>query len=368
MKVAKNVTCVPFAHPQDGPIQTRDVNDGAPVWDNHTSTIVFPYVQSAICGVGNGDSKMIFFSSDMVSASQNTSSYCAGCGSRARWLIFCLLLRTGSLQGVSWSAPVNITKSLPNIYAIGPGKGVQIPSGKYAGRLVFCGYGGPYPSLSKNVSERAVICAVSDTHGKSWRQGSPLRATAGFAYHENGRVYHLPTGQPLGQEPQPVVLKNGSILIEARGGLGGSPIFGRSDDGGESWATVWANSWEASGFMIDDCQGNMLSLGEDRLLFSGPWFAGPSCQKSATHHCPPTRVNLTVSHSVNGGRDWNVLLSQGLESGGAGYSCMADLSGGTARNGAGSVGLLYVKDESGGPAWSNGSKGFGTDFVRIRLV
>jgi hypothetical protein len=328
---AGNITCAPDKnHQRLKQMKTSDVNDGAPLWDRNTSTIWLPYVHGAVCGVGHGDSVMIISSGD---------------------------------RGESWSTPRNLTSSLPDIYAIGPGHGVQVHTGKYTGRLVFCGYGFGFPSIRKHnrTTTNAVICATSDTHGKTWVQGAPLRALTAFG--------EIPVGEPLGAEPQPVVLSNGSVLVEARGGL--SPTFAQSDTGGSSWAAAWSYVPYKTGFIIDDCQGNLLDLGNDHLLFSGPWYTGPSCTKhpspNVTRRCPPTRVNMTISESWNAGRDWSVLLG-GIDTGSGGYSCMADLSVGTAAAGTNSIGLMCMKmGTQKSPAYTNGSMGSGTAYVRIKI-
>ena len=223
----------------------------------------------------------------------------------------------------------------------------------------------PFASVRKhNKTTGAVVCATSDDHGKTWVQGAPLRAVTAFG--------EIPVGEPLGVEPQPAVLANGSVIVEARGGL--SPTFARSDTGGSSWAAAWSYIPYKTGFIVDDCQGNLLSLGKDRLLFSGPWYTGPKCTKhpspNVTVRCPPTRVNMTISQSNNAGQDWTVLLG-GIDMGAGGYSAMADLSIGTAAAGANSVGLMYMKMGAEGPdpapAYTNGSMGSGTAYVRVRL-
>ena len=104
---AGNITCSPDKmHQRLKQMTTSDVNDGAPLWDRTTNTIWLPYVHGAVCGVGHGDSVMIISSKN---------------------------------KGETWSAPRNLTSSLPAIYAIGPGHGVQVHTGKHAGRLIFCG-------------------------------------------------------------------------------------------------------------------------------------------------------------------------------------------------------------------------------------
>ena len=112
-----------------------------------------------------------------------------------------------------------------------------------------------------------------------------------------------------------------------------------------SWSAVWQadpKQWHNS---LVDCQGSMLQLGNDKLLFSGPYYAGPKCVKhpspNVRRHCPQTRVNMTISRSNNAGRDWQPILQ--IANGSSGYSCLADLTSGSVLP-AGSrpaVGLLY---------------------------
>jgi sialidase-1 len=202
-------------------------------------------------------------------------------------------------DGLKWSPPTDITAQVKRptevtSTATGPGMGIQLARGKYAGRILMPFNQGPYGKWK-------VYAAISDDRGASWRYGETApEGTKGYA-----------------NEVQFVELNDGSVMLNARN-QGGDKVrkIAISLDGGESWSATQNDS-----MLIEPvCQASLIrhpgtgDPAKDVFLFSNP-----ASQKA--------RTNGTVRLSRDQGKTWPV--ARVLYPGSFGYSCLASLPDGS---------------------------------------
>ncbi|MBD3274030.1 MAG: exo-alpha-sialidase [Candidatus Marinimicrobia bacterium] len=211
---------------------------------------------------------------------------------------------SSSDDGRSWSEPAEITESVKPIswgwYATGPGVGIQLREGEYAGRLVIpCDHsyddpqgdirGGPYGYGSHVI--------FSDDHGETWQTGGVVR--------------------PKVNECQVVELSHGTLLLNMRSYHGeGYRMHAWSYDGGINWT----DPVPAPDLVEPVCQASLIRTdtpesGSDVLLFSNPAHS-------------ENRVRMTVKLSRDGGESWP--LQKLLHPGPSAYSCLTMLTEDTA--------------------------------------
>ncbi len=239
------------------------------------------------------------------------------------WLPLCrdnddVLITYSDDEGKSWAKPKDITSQVKRPdwtwYATGPGVGIQLSTGRHAGRLVIpCDHRGPHEDGDATFSH----AFYSDDHGQSWQLGESV------APHTN--------------ECQVAQLQDGSLLMNMRnywGREGKTPKNGAcravatSTDGGHSWTPL-----QFDRTLIEPvCQASLIAApplvesdgGAVSLLFSNP------ASKSSRHQ-------LTVRYSSDNGNTWP--WSAVLHAGPAAYSSLAMLPDGT-------IGCLYERGES----------------------
>lgn len=208
-------------------------------------------------------------------------------------------------DGKSWSKPVCISDSARlddwRWYATGPGIGIQIKWGKYAGRLVIPS-NHSYTETRDNVFKKnnrygyGSHVIYSDDHGKTWRISEPII--------------------PGCNESQVVELSDGSLMINMRSyNTKQCRAVSISKDGGEHWSKITHDP-----VLIEPvCQASIIiySPGNNRN-HSPIIFSNPADKKS--------RIRMTVRISYDDGRTWPV--SRILHDGPAAYSCLAVLPSG----------------------------------------
>ena len=205
-------------------------------------------------------------------------------------------------DGVTWSAPVDITASVKQPdwtwYATGPGVGIQTRTG----RLVIPG-NHAVPGTAIHHSH----VVFSDDGGRSWQIGG--------------------SADPGTNESQLVELADGRLMLNMRNHPPRAENFrmvATSDDGGRTWSQAKPDR----ALVEPPAQASLLRLttaaadSRDRLLFSNPASA--------------RRERMTVRMSEDGGATWPV--SRVVHEGPAAYSSLVVLQDR-------SVGLLFERGD-----------------------
>jgi sialidase-1 len=214
-------------------------------------------------------------------------------------------------DGVTWSPRIDVEAANPGIrpsggeFLAGPGNGIQLSEGPFAGRLIFPVYRYANPSAS------GVI--YSDDHGATWQRGE------------------LITG---GGEIQVCETAGGGLLASMRDNnfaWSGVRTFARSTNGGATWGPAYTNTVIPPTMADPQCQGNVF-----RLTTTNDSNASRLIHANAAH--PSSRVNMTLRISYDEGQTWPV--SNMVYAGGSAYSSVT-------RCANGEVGLLFEKDPYG---------------------
>ena len=214
------------------------------------------------------------------------------------WLPFCkdnrqVFVMKSTDDGVTWSTPVEITRSVKDpswkYLGSGPGHGIQLKSG----RLLIPAWGDTSPGpatwpVANWGKVQFSYTFYSDDHGATWKRGQPL-------------------DNDLSDECEVVETTDGKVYMNARSRQDKKArMFARSEDGGITWSKleVDPNLPEPS------CQAGLArySTGKDRILLTHP--------SSTT-----SRTRLTARLSYDEGRTWPI--SKVIQEGPAGYSDLA---------------------------------------------
>lgn len=174
-------------------------------------------------------------------------------------------------SGKTWSAPVDITANIkvtadgnpnpgsyPNDpwgwYAVGPGHGIQIQNGPYAGRLVIaCDH-----RLSADTSGASWSHVIySDDGGITWHLGGGLTQTNPVNNYSNEVTVEETT--------------DGALYMAVRinpGGIynGRYKGYTYSYDGGATWTPLWVNT----ALTTYDVQATLLRINSNTVLFASP--------------------------------------------------------------------------------------------------
>lgn len=179
-------------------------------------------------------------------------------------------------DGLTWAKPKDITTDAKQAnwtwYATGPGHGIQIEKGEYAGRMVI-----PCDHIEAKTNDYYSHIIYSDDHGVSWNIG--------------GR-----SPQPLVNECEVVELTGGRLLLNMRSytpNVKARQIM-ISDDGGNTWT----NQRVDEQLIEPICQASICrySWHDNIILFVNPASADQ-------------RVNMTVRASVDDGQTWSFQTS-----------------------------------------------------------
>ena len=204
-------------------------------------------------------------------------------------------------RGQSWGPAADISRQVLSaawpVLKFGEGSGVQLPA---TGELVVCG----------RVSNLAAPCAVSDAQGSSNCGSACIHSSDGGAHWQQGALIGGPVpGVPeeRGNEAEPALLRNGSILLNMR--AGNERILGRSDDGARSFVDVHS---APSLTPVANCQGSMASSadGSGTLFFTAP------------HGLQRKNLSLAISHDDGQSWTWDQVITAGP----AAYSSLAPVS------------------------------------------
>ncbi len=211
-----------------------------------------------------------------------------------------LVLTKSTDDGVTWSAPINITEMVkrPEWYLLlqGPGRGITMKDGT----LVF-----PIQFIDKDRMPHAGIM-YSKNRGKTWTIHEPARSNT--------------------TEAQVAEIEPGVLMLNMRDNRGGSRAVSITKDLGRTW-TEHASS--RSTLIEPVCMGSLLHiqakknvLKRDLLLFSNP-------------NSTKERKNMTIKVSLDGGLTWEKENSLCLDEGQSwGYSCLTQIDEET-------IGILY---------------------------
>jgi sialidase-1 len=208
-------------------------------------------------------------------------------------------------DGLTWSAPREVTTEVKRptgatSIASGPGVGIQLRRGPFAGRILMPFNQGPNPWK--------VYAAYSDDGGDTWAYGALCddSQTSG-----------------CGNEVQMVELVDGTVMLNSRN-FGGIGLRKRafSFDGGLSWTPLE----DDPGLAEPGCMASVLRHTDplDGISSSRIAYAGPNSTTG--------RVDGTVHLSYDEGQTWSV--SKLLKPGFYAYSVLASL-------GNGDLGVLF---------------------------
>jgi len=209
-------------------------------------------------------------------------------------------------DGLTWAPPREITAAVKQAdwtwYATGPGAGIQIVNGPYAGRLVV-----PCDHIEAGTRHYYSHVIYSDDHGATWKLGGT-------------------TPRHQVNECEVAELSGGRLLLNMRNYDRSQRTRQQaiSDDGG----LTWHNQRHVPELIEPICQASLRRYSWPRgdslgvLLFSNP---------AATR-----RENLTIKGSFDEGQTWP--LARTLYPGSAAYSCLVVLPDGL-------IGCLYERGE-----------------------
>lgn len=237
--------------------------------------------------------------------------------------------KTSTDNGLSWSAPVNITLQVhkpkqPQVnsaynfnddwrsYANTPGHAIQLAAGKYKGRIyIAANHSAGEPQ--KHYADGRAFGYYTDDHGKTFK----LSDEVSF---------------PGANENMAVELSGNKLMMNIRNQLGNikQRIVAVSSNGGQTWDTTYFDA-----HLPDPvCQGSILNLGKSK----GKAIIAV-CNDADTLH----RDNLTLRVSFDEGKTWkqNYVIAKSPEGYKGDYSAYSDLVAVDQKH----IGVLYEKDD-----------------------
>ncbi|XP_039235272.1 sialidase-1, partial [Pipra filicauda] len=204
-----------------------------------------------------------------------------------------LMLRSREV-GCSWGPPQNLSGVVGGeVFAPGPGSGIQKQRPPFGGRLVFCGH--------CTLERDGVSMLLSDEGGVSWRMGGVLPAIP-FGAPRHPRDFTT-------DECQPYELPDGSLGVSIR-----------NQDSFRCRCRMLARSWDG-GATLPPAAVTFDPALPDPAVAAGVLVSGGVVFFSNPAH-ERERVNLTLRWSFDGGATW---WGRGLRlwEGPSGYSALA---------------------------------------------
>ena len=193
-------------------------------------------------------------------------------------------------NGKSWGAPEDVTDQVIRTgyfsSGFGPGSGIRISQGKYAGRLIF-------PSRQYDGASSSGVAVYSDDHGATWKIGSEV----------------------LGGECQIAESGENRLTINIR--KGADRYSATSKDGGQTWSSAIKDSGLPS--FESGCHASVLGTGGNMVLYCGPKGGVKTTSND-------NRSELMLYRSPTSAEGWT--RSQQLYELAAGYSDMTLLEDG----------------------------------------
>ncbi len=246
-----------------------------------------------------------------------------GLGVREVWY------KTSVDNGMSWSAPVNITLQVhkpkqPTFnkaynfvedwrsFANTPGHSIQFTDGKYKGRIyVAANHSAGEPQ--RNYADGKAFGYYTDDHGKTFKISDDVNI-------------------PGGNEVMAAELSGNKLMLNIRNQQGNikQRIIAISNNGGQNWDTTYFDP------QLPDpvCQGSILTIGKQK----GKAIIAVCNDASTTN-----RDNLTLRISYDEGKTWasSYTIAKGPEGYKGDYSAYSDLVSVAKKQ----VGILYEKDD-----------------------
>ena len=223
-----------------------------------------------------------------------------------------LELKYSDDDGVTWSPRIDVEALNPGLrtstteFLTGPGNGIQLSQGPFAGRLIFPVYAYNNPSAS--------MVIYSDNHGASWQRSANSVTNGGEV-----QVAELPGGNLIAS-----MRDNGFAWSGVR-------TFATSTNGGMTWSAPYTNTGSPPTLADPQCQGNIY-----RLTATNDSNASRLIHANAANAA--SRINMTLRISYDEGQTWPV--SNLVYAAGSAYSSVTRLANGD-------IGLLFEKDPYG---------------------
>lgn len=217
-------------------------------------------------------------------------------------------------QGVTWSSPRLLNELVKEegmaFLGVGPGRGLQVSGGQYAGRLLF-----PVYELEPETRQQRCRMIYSDDHGATWALGGTPA---------------LPEQAGMMSESQVIELPDGSLMLFARNDTDriASAV---STDGGATWSGGRLEEALPTGGA--SCQLSAINYsgtvdGKPAVLLSAPMGQG---RKHGVIH-----IVLIEKSGASYAISWKARFDVTGEEEAFSYSCLTELPNGE-------IGLLYER-------------------------
>lgn len=231
-------------------------------------------------------------------------------------------------DGETWSEPIDINSDIKadwmKFLGTGPGAGIQVKNGEYAGRIVFPVY------YTNGAGKQSSAVIYSDDHGETWNMGESPNDGRDLGNGSFGNSETMTDGLEL-TECQVVEMPNGQLKLFMRN-TGSYVRIATSFDGGATWDS---EVYEDRNLPEPYCQLSVMKYsqqidGQDAIVFANPKGSG---RTNGTVRFGI--INQNGTHSNGEPRyefEWryNKLVKAGTYA----YSCLTELPNGD-------IGLFY---------------------------